>query len=67
MWFSASSSSPWSCFSPASPLAWAPSPAGMDTFLSKNKAKTWDVRLAKITKWVAVAFMALTLVLVLFL
>ena len=40
---------------------------GMDTFLSKNKAKTWDVRLAKITKWVAVAFMALTLVLVLFL
>ena len=40
---------------------------GMDTFLSKNKAKTWDVRLAKIPKWVAVAFMALTLVLVLFL
>lgn len=40
---------------------------GADTFLSKNKAKTWDARLAKITKWVAVAFMLLTLVLVLFL
>ena len=40
---------------------------GMDTFLSKNKAKTWDARLAKITKWVAVLFMALTLVLFLFL
>lgn len=40
---------------------------GMDTFLSKNKAKTWDARLAKMTKWVAVAFMLLTLVLWLFL
>ena len=39
---------------------------GMDTFLSKNKAKTWDARLAKLTKWVAVAFMVLTLVLWLF-
>lgn len=38
-----------------------------DTFLSKNKAKTWDARLAKMTKWVAVAFMVLTLVLCLFL
>lgn len=40
---------------------------GADTFLSKNKAKTWDARLAKMTKWVAVAFMVLTLVLCLFL
>lgn len=40
---------------------------GADTFLSKNKAKTWDARLAKMTKWVAIAFMILTLVLVLFL
>lgn len=40
---------------------------GADTFLSKNKAKTWDARLAKMTKWVAVAFMILTLVLCLFL
>ncbi len=40
---------------------------GMDTFLSKNKAKTWDARLAKMTKWVAVLFMVLTLVLCLFL
>ena len=38
-----------------------------DTFLSKNKAKTWDARLAKMTKWVAILFMVLTLVLVLFL
>ena len=38
-----------------------------DSFLAKNKAKTWDARLAKITKWVAVLFMALTLVLFLFL
>ena len=37
-----------------------------DTFLSKNKAKTWDSRLAKMTKWVAVLFMLLTLVLYLF-
>ena len=37
-----------------------------DTFLSKNKAKTWDARLAKMTKWVAILFMVLTLVLVLF-
>lgn len=40
---------------------------GADTFLAKNKAKTWDARLAKMTKWVAVAFMALTLILCLFL
>ena len=26
---------------------------GVDTFLSKNKAKTWDSKLAKLTKWVA--------------
>ncbi|MFQ9472083.1 MAG: preprotein translocase subunit SecG [Oscillospiraceae bacterium] len=28
---------------------------GVDTFLSKNKAKTWDAKLAKMTQWVAVA------------
>lgn len=37
---------------------------GMDSFLSKNKAKTWDARLARCTKWVAIVFMVLTLVLV---
>lgn len=37
---------------------------GMDSFLSKNKAKTWDARLARWTKWVAIVFMVLTLVLV---
>lgn len=35
---------------------------GADTFLSKNKAKSADARLAKATKWVAIAFMILTLV-----
>jgi preprotein translocase subunit SecG len=34
-----------------------------DTFLSKNKARTMDAKLAKYTKWVAFLFMLLTLVL----
>ncbi len=34
-----------------------------DTFLSKNKAKSLDVRLAKITTWVAAAFIIVTLAL----
>ena len=36
---------------------------GADTFLSKNKAKTWDAKLAKSTKWFAIAFLVLSLVL----
>ena len=36
---------------------------GAETFLSKNKAKSADARLAKATKWIAIAFMVLTLVL----
>ena len=32
-----------------------------DTFLAKNKAKTMDAKLAKSTKWVAIAFVVLTL------
>ena len=36
---------------------------GVDTFLSKNKAKTWDAKLAKMTKWVALLFVVLTLAL----
>ena len=36
---------------------------GADTFLSKGKAKTLDAQLAKATKWVALAFVVLTLVL----
>ena len=36
---------------------------GADTFLSKNKAKSLDAKLAKMTKWVAIVFMVLTLVL----
>ena len=36
---------------------------GMDTFMANNKAKTWDAKLAKWTKWVAILFMVLTLVL----
>ena len=35
---------------------------GADTFLSKNKAKTVDAKLAKWTKWVAIGFMVLSLV-----
>ena len=33
-----------------------------DTFMAKNKAKSWDAKLAKMTKWVAIAFMILTFV-----
>ena len=36
---------------------------GADTFLSKNKAKSADARMAKMTKWVAIVFMVITLVL----
>ncbi len=36
---------------------------GMDTFLAKNKAKTWDARLAKMTKWVAILWIIITLIL----
>lgn len=36
---------------------------GADTFLSKNKAKSWDSKLARWTKWVAISFMVITLVL----
>ena len=34
-----------------------------DTFLSKNKAKSLDAKLAKSTKWGAIAWVVLTLVL----
>ena len=34
-----------------------------DTFMSKSKAKTWDAKLAKMTKWVALAFVVLVLIL----
>ena len=34
-----------------------------DTFLSKNKAKTADAKLARATKWVGAIFLILTLVL----
>lgn len=33
-----------------------------DTFMSKNRAKTWDAKLAKMTKWVAIGFMIITFV-----
>lgn len=36
---------------------------GADTFLSKNKSKTFDARLAKMTTWVAILFMILTITL----
>ncbi len=36
---------------------------GAETFMSKGKAKTLDAKLAKATKWFALAFVLLTLVL----
>ncbi|MDR0916161.1 MAG: preprotein translocase subunit SecG [Oscillospiraceae bacterium] len=36
---------------------------GSDTFLSKNKSKSLDSRLSRATKWVATAFILLTIVL----
>ena len=35
---------------------------GADTFLAKNKAKSLDAKLARWTKWVAILFVILTLV-----
>ena len=34
-----------------------------ETFLAKNKSKSLDAKLAKMTKWVAIAFIVLTLIL----
>ena len=36
---------------------------GAETFFSKGKAKTLDAKLAKMTKWFALVFVVLTLVL----
>lgn len=36
---------------------------GAETFLSKGKAQTLDTKLAKMTKWVALLFVVLTVVL----
>ena len=36
--------------------------AGINTFLSKNKARTFDASLARWTKWVAVLFFVLAIV-----
>ena len=36
---------------------------GAETFLSKGKAQTLDTKLAKMTKWVALLFVVLTIVL----
>ena len=36
---------------------------GAETFLSKNKAKSLDAKLAKMTKWVAIVWIVITLVL----
>ena len=35
---------------------------GADTFLSKNKARTADALLARLTKWVAIGFFILAVV-----
>lgn len=36
---------------------------GADNFFAKGKAKTWDEKLAKMTKWFALIFVVLTLIL----
>ncbi|MCF0138426.1 MAG: preprotein translocase subunit SecG [Oscillospiraceae bacterium] len=36
---------------------------GAETFMSKGKAKSLDAKLAKATKWVALAFVVLTMAL----
>ena len=36
---------------------------GSDTFLSKNKSKTLDATLARMTKWGVAAFIIITLIL----
>ena len=36
---------------------------GAENFMSKGKAKTWDAKLAKATKWFALAFVIITLIL----
>ena len=36
---------------------------GADTFMGKGKAKSWDAKLAKATKWFALVFVVLTLIL----
>ena len=33
-----------------------------DTFMANNRAKTWDAKLAKLTKWVAIGFVVITFV-----
>lgn len=35
---------------------------GADTFLSKTKARTWDARLSRMTKYFAIAFFVLAIV-----
>ena len=35
---------------------------GIDSFLSKNKARDWDSRLARITKYIAITFFVLAVV-----
>ena len=36
---------------------------GAETFMSKSAAKSWDAKLSKMTKWVAIAFMIITFIL----
>jgi len=36
---------------------------GAETFLSKNKAKSLDAKLAKMTKWVAILWVVITIAL----
>ena len=38
-----------------------------DSFLAKNKAKTWDAKLARATKWIGAVFLILTMILLILL
>ena len=35
---------------------------GVDSFMSKNKARNWDARLARWTKFIAIGFFLLTII-----
>ena len=34
-----------------------------DSFLARNKARTWDAKLARATKWIGAVFLILTVIL----
>ena len=47
----------------SSGLSGALAGSSSDTFMARNKGKSFDAKLAKATKWVALVFVVLTLIL----